>query len=193
VRLVLRGGQALAALLTFALFEGAALLGFFAFLAPTLEARGASTAVAGVVVGVYGAAAIAGSVLLGRLPSHLIPAVPLVTGGAAMVAGYGLVAIAQNPATVLAASAMLGLTFALFHSTFQTWATQIVPLARGMVTALFVSCVFLGAAAGSAWASGLQARHAFSTLYSIAAALAAVVSTAGIAARLRSPRLAQNR
>jgi predicted MFS family arabinose efflux permease len=186
IRQVLRGHPALLALLVFALFEGAAILGFFTFFAPALQAHGASSAVAGLVVGVYGGATAAGSWLLGRLPQRLIPRLPLIVGGAAMVAGYLTAAMAQTTWTVLAASALLGVSFALFHSTFQTWATQLLPAARGVVTSLFASSVFTGAAVGSAWAGGLESRHAFGTLFAIAAALAGVVTVAGTVARLRS-------
>jgi predicted MFS family arabinose efflux permease len=186
IRQVLRGSPALAAVLVFALLEGAAMLGFFPLFAPALQAHGASSAAAGLVVGVYGGATAGGSWLLGRLHPRLIPRLPLITGGAAMVAGYLTAAIAQTTWTVLAASALLGVSFALFHSTFQTWATQLLPAARGVVTSLFVSAVFTGAAAGTAWASGLESRHAFAALFTVAAALAGVVAVTGTVVRLHS-------
>jgi predicted MFS family arabinose efflux permease len=185
IRRLLRCHPALLALFVFALFEGAAMLGFFTFFAPALEAHGASSTAAGVVVGVYGLATAAGSWLIGRLPARLVPRLPLIAGGAAMVAGYLVAATAQTAVTILAASVLLGLAFSLFHSAFQTWATQLVPPARGLVTSVFASCVFTGAAAGSAWAGGLAARHAFGTLFATAAILAAAVSVVGIIARLR--------
>lgn len=112
--------------------------------------------------------------------------VSTITGGAAMVAAYLVVAVTVATWTVLVAGALLGISFALFHSTFQTWATQLVPAARGAVTSLFVSAVFTGAAVASAWASGLETRHAFGTLFAVAAALAGAVGVAGTIARLRS-------
>jgi predicted MFS family arabinose efflux permease len=161
------------------------MLGFFTFFAPALEAHGTSSAAAGAVVGVYGLATAAGSWLIGWLPARLVPRLPLIAGGAAMVAGYLMAATAQTAVTILAASVLLGLAFSLFHSAFQTWATQLVPPARGLVTSVFAACVFTGAAAGSARAGGLAARHAFATLFATAAILAAAVSVAGIIARLR--------
>jgi predicted MFS family arabinose efflux permease len=131
-------------------------------------------------------AVIAGSRLLGMLPARLVPLVPMITGGVTMIAGYAVLAAAQTTATVLLASALLGLTFSLFHSAFQTWATQLLPTARGTVTSLFVSCVFVGAAASSAWAGRLASRHAFSQLFAAASVLAGVVAATGIATRLRS-------
>jgi predicted MFS family arabinose efflux permease len=186
IRHVIRQSPALLGLLVFALFEGAAVLGFFTFFAPALQAHGGSSAVAGLVTSVYGAATAGGSWLLGRLPQRLIPRLPLITGGAAMAGGYLIVAIAQTTWTVLAASALLGVSFALFHSTFQTWATQLVPAARGLATSLFVSAVFTGAAAASALASGLQPRYTFGSLFAIAAALASAVGITGTIVRLRS-------
>lgn len=182
----LGGRRALVALLSFALFEGAAMLGFFTFFAPVLEARGASSAVAGAVTGAYGLATVAGSWLTGRLPGALVPVVPLTAGGAALVSGYLTAAISQSGPAILVASALLGLAFALFHSTFQTWATQLHPAARGTVTALFVSCVFTGAALVPVLADGLAIRHAYGSLFGIAAGLSAIVVVIGSAARLRS-------
>src|SRR5262249_61634635 len=98
----------MASLLVFALFEGAAILGFFTFFAPALQAHGASSAVAGLVVGVYGGATAAGSWLLGRLPQRLIPRLPLIVGGAAMVAGDLTAAMAPTTRAVAAAPAPPG-------------------------------------------------------------------------------------
>jgi hypothetical protein len=55
----------------------------------------------------------------------------------------------------------------------------------GLAFSLFVSCVFTGAAVGTAWAGGLAARHAFGAIFVAAAVLAAAVSATGIIARLR--------
>lgn len=182
---ILHGHRGLLALFVFALFEGAAMLGFFTFFAPALAAHGASSALAGVVVGVYGVATAAGSWLIGRLPARLVPRLPLITGASAMVAGYLTAAASQTVPAIVAASVLLGLAFALFHSTFQTWVTQLVPPARGLVTSVFVSCVFTGAGLGSAWGSGLAGRHAFGTLFAAAAVLAGSVGVIGTFARLR--------
>jgi MFS family permease len=134
---------------------------------------------------------VGGSWLLARLPLQLVPRVPVITGGAAMAAGYLAAAIAQTTWTILAASALLGLAYSLFHSTFQTWATQLLPAARGMVTSLFVSSVFTGAAVATTWASGLQSRLGFGTVFATAAALAAAVAVTGTIARLRSATASQ--
>jgi predicted MFS family arabinose efflux permease len=172
-------------LLGYALVEGAAMLGFFTFFPSVLEAHGASSAIAGTVVSTYGIAALGGARLLARLPQKLVPQVPLGAGGGALVAGYALVAANQSVPAVLTASLLMGASFSLFHSTFQTWATQLRSEARGLVTSLFVSCVFTGAGLGTLLASPFVARHAYGLVFSAAAVLAATVSTVGAAARLR--------
>ncbi|MFD1662077.1 MFS transporter [Streptomyces caeni] len=189
---VLRSSPATRALMVFALAEGAAMLGFFPFLAPMLESRGSSTAVAGTVVGVYGIATVAGSRLLGTMPARLAPRLPLIAGGLAMVVGYLIISLSQGIAPVLATAALLGFSFSLFHSTFQTWATQLLPNARGVVTSLFVSAVFTGAALASLWGGGLESRHAYHELFAIATALAGAVGIIGTIARLRHPSTAVN-
>lgn len=137
IRQLLRRNQVLLVLFAFGVFEGAALLGFFTFFAPALQGRGASASVAGAVMGGYGVATAAGSWLLGRFPDRLVPRLPLIAGGTAMVAGYLIAVVSQATATILAAS-VLGLAFSLFHSAFQAWVTELVPAARGVVTSLFV-------------------------------------------------------
>ena len=81
IRQLLRRNPVLLVLFAFGLFEGAALLCFFTFFAPALQARGASASVAGAVMGGYGVATAAGSWLLGRLPDRLVPRLPLFAGG----------------------------------------------------------------------------------------------------------------
>lgn len=185
---ILRRNPLLLALLAFGLLDGAAVLGMWTFFAPALHNHGASSLVTGTVMSVYGMATLAGAQLLRRLPTALVPRVPLVAGGAAMIAGYAAVATTTSPASVLTASALLGLSFTLFHSTFQTWATELLPAARGVVTSLFAGSVFTGAAATTVAAAPLAAEDAFPTLFTTAAALSTAVAVLGTAARLTLPR-----
>ena len=73
------------------------------------------------------------------------------------------------------------------QSTFQTWATDIVPEARGTATSLFATAIFAGAALATAGAAGLASANRYSSLFVIAAIVTLPVLIAGSLARWRYP------
>jgi hypothetical protein len=73
------------------------------------------------------------------------------------------------------------------HSTFQTWATDVVPQARATATALFATAIFGGAALATAAVAGIAAAHQYSTLFMIAAAVTVPVLVLGTVGRWRYP------
>lgn len=174
-------------LMVFALAEGAVVLGFLTFLAPALEAHGHSSAVAGLVVAVYGLATVAGVQVVKRLLGRLAPATFLLGGGAALFAAYLIAALSSDLLGVLTASVLMGLSFSSFHSTMQTWATELAPEARGTATSLFVTAVFTGAALATFGAGGLAAAGRFGLLFLVAAAITLPVVIVGAFARSRYP------
>lgn len=186
VRQVLRHRWAVV-LLALALGEGAVILGFFTFLAPALELAGQSTVVAGLVVAAYGAAVFAGTrVVKGSLQRRAVPPTRLIVAGGALLAlAYVVAAVAQGVANILAANVLVGLAFALLHSTLQTWATEVAPEARGTATSLFVAAVFTGAAIGTAAVSGLADGGRYGLLFLVAAGVTVPVVIAAALARGR--------
>jgi len=172
-------------LLTFALAEGAVILGFLTFLAPALEAHGHSSAVAGLVVAVYGVATIGGAQVVRRLVGRVAPTVFMLGGGGALVAAYLVAALTQDIPGIFAASVLIGIAFSSLHSTVQTWATELAPEARGTATSLFVTAVFTGAALATFGAGGLAAGNHFGLLFLIAAAITLPVVVIGAVARSR--------
>lgn len=172
-------------LLVFGLAEGAVILGFLTFLAPALELSGHSSATAGLVVAVYGLATVGGAQVVRRLVGRVRPTAFLVAGGGALVAAYLVAALSQEVAGIFAASVLIGLAFASFHSTVQTWATELAPEARGTATSLFVTSVFTGAALATLGAGGLAGAGRFALLFLVAAAIALPVVVVGAVARTR--------
>jgi predicted MFS family arabinose efflux permease len=169
-----------------ALAEGAAMLGFLTFLAPALEAHGESAAVAGSVVAVYGVAVFCGMQILKRaLRATAPPPVLIVCGGALLVIAYLVAALSQAVGNVLVASLLIGLAFAFLHSTLQTWATEVVPEARATATTLFVTCVFTGAALGTAAVSRLASAERYDALFLVAAAVTLPVAVVASLGRAR--------
>jgi len=172
-------------LLTFGLAEGAVILGFLTFLAPALEAHGHSSAVAGLVVAVYGVATVGGAQVVRRLVGRVAPTVFILGGGGALVAAYLVAALTQDIPGIFAASVLIGIAFSSLHSTVQTWATELAPEARGTATSLFVTAVFTGAALATFGAGGLAAADRFGLLFLIAAAITLPVVVIGAVARSR--------
>jgi predicted MFS family arabinose efflux permease len=172
-------------LLIFALAEGAVILGFLTFLAPALEGSGESSAVAGLVVAVYGVATVGGAQAVKRLVGRVPPSAFLLGGGSLLIAAYLVAALSQDIPGIFIASVLVGIAFSSFHSTVQTWATEVAPDARGTATSLFVTAVFTGAALATFGASGLAAAGRFGALFLIAGAITVPVVVVGTIARAR--------
>jgi predicted MFS family arabinose efflux permease len=184
LRLALTTGWAVF-LFLLAFGEGVIFPGLTTFFAPALQARGVSAATAGLVVAGYGLATLVGSRVVKRLTLRVSAVFLIVAGGVMLVPGYLLAAAAPGVAGILAASLLAGAAFAFLHSTLQTWATEVVPEARGTATALFATMLFLGAAAGTALAAGPAEKHSYPEIFLAGAALTVVVATLAAISRGR--------
>lgn len=164
------------ALLTFALVfvEGGLIYGVMSFFPAALHTAGTDAIVAGLVTAVFGVTVIGSSQLmklvLGRIPA---PALLLIGGGAATIA-FALVSIAVSILTVLVASALLGIAWAVGHTQIQNWMSDAVVRDRPVGTALFATSMFTGAAVGAAIGSGVAVSGMY-TWFFIGATLAAAV------------------
>jgi MFS family permease len=97
----------------------------------------------------------------------------IVAGASMLAAGYLLATAVPLPAGILAASLLAGGAYAFLHSSLQTWATEVVPDARGTATALFATFLFVGAACAVGVAAGPAERHDYSAIF-LAGAVATV-------------------
>ena len=186
VAMVLRQRWALFVLLL-AVLVGAAMFGFVTYLAPALEANGQSPAVAGVVVASYGVSVLFCTRVFGY-GARRTPAALILGGGAALLLiGYLTAAAMQNVVGILAASVLAGGAYAFMQSTFQTWATDVVPEARGTATSLFATAIFAGAALATSGVAGLASANRYATLFLIAAFVTLPVLIVGSLARWRYP------
>lgn len=178
-------------LFALAVAEGAVILGCFTFLAPALEARGVSTAVAGAVVATYGIAIVGTTQLVKQLVgrSWVTPPRLIAVGGLVLVGAYLVAATDQLVPHIVVASVLIGVAYAFLHSTLQTWATEVAPEARGTATAFFVAGVSGGAAIGAAAAGGLAGEGRYGLLFLIAAMVAAPVAIVAGVARARFSRV----
>ena len=181
---VLRHGWALL-VLVLAVAVGAVMFGFVTYLAPALEAKGQSPAIAGAVVASYGLAVLVCTRIFGYVARRTPVALMLAGGAGMLLLGYLIVAAAQSVATILAASILAGGAYVFMQSTFQTWATDIVPEARGTATSLFATAIFAGAALATSSVAGLASSNRYSVLFVIAAAVTVPLLILGSLARWR--------
>ena len=173
-----------------ALVEGAVILGFLTFLAPSLESAGFSPAVAGLAVGLYGLAVL-GWTRAVKLVANRLEASALILIGAGMLSlGYASGAVGQSLASVSAAAILVGGGFAFMHSTLQTWATDVVPEARATVISLFAAALFAGSGVAAMAAAPLAEAGSFDLLFALGALVAVPL---GLVAGLARHRYSGNR
>lgn len=186
VATVVRHGWAVL-VLALSVINGAVMFGFVTYLAPALEANGQSPAIAGVVVASYGVSVLVCTRAFGYV-ARRTPAALILAGGATMLLiGYAIAGATQSVVTILAASLLAGGAYAFMQSTFQTWATDVVPEARGTATALFATAIFTGAALATSAVAGLASANRYSALFVIAALVTMPVLIFGSLARWRYP------
>ncbi|MBS2539786.1 MFS transporter [Catenulispora sp. NF23] len=165
--------------------EGAVLLGGLTFVAPALEHRGLSSATAGALTALYGAGTLAFTrvvkALTRRIPAHGLAAI----GGALVVVGYGCAVVAPGTATYALVATLLGAGWAFLHSTLQTWATSVVPHARGTAVSFYVAALFVGSALGAMFGSGAASRGEFGLLFGVCGVVTIPLTVAVVIGRRR--------
>ncbi len=152
--------------------EAFAMYGAFAYVGADLVHRlGASFAVSGLVLAVFGAGALSYSFSARWLLSRIGERGLVLLGGAIIAAGFVLLAFAPSLAFAIPSMVLLGLGFYMFHNTLQTNATQMAPEARGLAVSLFAFCLFIGQSIGVALAAPLVDRFGAPPVYLAAAIL----------------------
>jgi predicted MFS family arabinose efflux permease len=169
-----------------ALVEGAVLFGLFAFLAPTMLAAGASSALAGGLIAAYGVSVVVWSRVAAKLSSRLGVLRSMAFGGAMLISGWAAVALAPAAPGVLTAAVLMGAAIVFFHANLQVWASQAAPTSRGPGIAMFSGSLFVGASLGTALARPWFANGHVSAIFALGAALAAVVTVVSLVTRRAS-------
>jgi predicted MFS family arabinose efflux permease len=173
-----------------ALVEGAVILGFLTFLAPSLESVGFSPAVAGMAVGLYGLAVLGWTRAVKLVANRLGASALILIGASMLMLGYASGAAGPSLASVSAAAVLVGGAFAFMHSTLQTWATEVVPEARATMISLFAGALFAGSAVATMAAAPLAETGSFNMLFALGAMAAVPL---GLFAGLARHRYSGNR
>jgi predicted MFS family arabinose efflux permease len=181
---VLSDGPARLVLLL-ALGEGVVLLGVLTLLPSAIESTGASASVAGLVTAVYGVSVLVSARLVGRLSHNIRPATLVAVGASAAVAACLIAALSTVVLAGVAVAALVGVAWAAMHSTFQTWATEVLPSARATAVSLFAASLFVGSALGALLTGGLAQDGRYREIFLVAAAAAVPLGFAGALGRGR--------
>ena len=104
-----------------------------------------------------------------------------------LLLGYLVAAAAQSVPAILTASVLAGGAYAFMQSTFQTWATDVVPDARATAASLFATAIFAGAALATSGVAGLASANRYPNLFMIAAIVTLPVLIIGTIGRWRYP------
>jgi predicted MFS family arabinose efflux permease len=165
---------------TLALVEGAVVLGILTLLAPALQSRGVDASSAGLAVAAYGFSVLLATRVVKVLSRRLPMATLMGIGGTAVVLAYTTLALHISIATVLTAACLLGVTWAFLHSSLQTWATSVLPHARGTVVSLFAAFLFAGSSFAASAAAPLGDHGQWSLLFALTSAVAIVMTIAAV-------------
>ena len=162
--------------------EGGLVLGVLTLLAPALQAQGVDAARAGLAAAAYGIAVLLSSQVLKALTRRLPRWALMGIGGSALTVGYAVATMRVSVPTIIGVVIMLGVTWAFLHTSLQTWATSIVPEARGTVVACFAASLFIGSSVAAVAAGPAADNDQWHALFTTCAATAAVLTVACVIA-----------
>lgn len=152
--------------------EAFAMYGAFSYVGADLVHRlGASFALAGMVLAVFGAGALGYSFSARWLISRFGERGLVMLGGGVIAAGFALLAVAPSVALTIPPLVLLGFGFYMFHNTLQNNATQMAPEARGLAVSVFAFFLFIGQSIGVALAAPIVDRYGTPPVYLAAAIL----------------------
>ncbi len=184
LRAVLRNGWALL-VFGLAFVEGAVLLGTMTLLAAALQANGVSAAVAGLATAAFGVGVLGFSRLVKALSGRTPVWVLMTVGGAQICLGYGVVTAHIGLVTVVITALLLGGGWSFMHSSLQTWATSVVPEARGTAVAFFAASLFIGSSVAVTAAGPLAQDGRYALLFGIACVLSVPLTVTAVTCRRR--------
>lgn len=165
--------------------EGFVLVGIFNLLPVALQQQGTGIFVSGVVTATFGVAVVLVSQAMKLVTSRLHPAVFLAVGGLCTATAMAALWAAVTPASVVVGAGLMGVGWALGHTTLQTWMTDAAADSRALGMTLFSISLMLGGSFGAAVGSVAADHAAFGGLFASGLAAAVVLGIAASWLRLR--------
>lgn len=181
----LAGNRWAIAILVFTTVEGALLIGVFNYLAVALHTTGATVLVAGLATAAFGASVVITSQAMKLILGHWPAWVLMLLAGMSIVGAYVAVAVVVSLSTVTTAAVLLGVAWALGHTTMQTWMTDAVADSRAIGMSFFSISLFVGASIGAAIGNVAAGAHRFEVLFAVTTATALAYAVATTASRAK--------
>ncbi|MFI1801093.1 MFS transporter [Streptomyces sp. NPDC020379] len=165
------------------LLMGCVVVGCVTFLPSMLQHHGSSASVAGLLTAVYGLAGLAWAPVYNGLSRRRVPRWVLVALGGVLITASMLVAAAgPHLATVVIAAVLLGGGWIFNNVSLASWATAVVPHARGTAVSLYATGLFVGGGVTPVLAAGLAERGDYPVIFltgACVAGLTAAVASVG--------------
>lgn len=163
--------------------EGVLLIGFFNLLPVALQQAGEGAFVSGTVTAAFGVSVVVVSQLMKLVVARVAQWVLLAAGGTSATLAMIVLASQISALSVLVGATLMGVGWALAHTTLQTWMTDAAARTRALGMTLFSISLMLGGAAGAALGAVAADHDAFGVLFACAAGGAAVFAAGSAAAR----------
>lgn len=179
-------------LYAFTILEGTLLIGIYNFLPQALELTGEGVFISGLVTAGFGVAVIIVSQGMKLIVARVKPWVLMLTGGVFAVGAFVILTASITPTAVLAAASMLGVAWALAHTTLQTWITDAATPARPMGLTFFSISLMLGGSIGAGLGQAAVDRQGFPVLFASAIIAAVVFAVSGAIGRARYTNVEHN-
>lgn len=165
--------------------EGVLLIGIFNLLPVALQVSGEDVFVAGLVTAAFGVAVVVVSQAMKLIVARVAPWVFFAAGGSCAALAFVVLLTGVSALSVLAAAGLMGVAWALAHTTLQTWMTDAASDTRALGMTLFSISLMSGGALGAALGALAVAHAAFPVLFAAGLGGAAAFGAAGTIARAR--------
>lgn len=172
-------------LYVFTILEGTLLIGIYNFLPQALQQVGEGVFVSGLVTAAFGVAVVAVSQGMKLFVGRVRPWVLMLAGGCSAIAAFAVLAISITPISVLVAAALMGVAWALAHTTLQNWMTDAATPARAMGMTFFSISLMLGGSIGAGLGQIAVDSHGFPVLFASGIVGAVAFAAAGALGRSR--------
>lgn len=165
--------------------EGFLLIGVFNFLPVALQQAGESVLVSGFVTAAFGVAVVVMSQTMKLFVRRVRPQSLLAVAGVIAVGAFLVLLLGVSPLTVMGGASLMGIAWALAHTTLQTWIADAAMDARALGMTFFSISLMLGGAIGAAAGSFAAGHEAFPLLFGISAASAGLFGAIAAGGRAR--------
>lgn len=172
-------------LYVFTILEGTLLIGIYNFLPQALQQAGEGVFISGLVTAAFGASVVVVSQGMKLFVARVRPWALMLAGGCAAVGAFVVLAIWITPVSVLVGAALMGVAWALAHTTLQNWMTDAATAARSMGMTFFSISLMLGGSLGAGLGQAAVNGHGFPVLFASAICGAAAFTVAGTLGRAR--------